>query len=216
MKRIRTIGLLVLGLTIGSMSGSTRLHAQTDQQSSVALPQERPSPERPKIDPERRQELLQKIEQLKHERLKKALNLDDAAAQRFFNLYTPAEHDVQSMIRERNQQLQKLRSITQGNKTDADIDPTMQQLRDLNAKIQQRLVQLDGDLKPILSPRQRASLLVFEQEFDRRVREQVIKRKLGDERREERDHGRQLRDERNRLRPEIGGQPPPPPGGRRP
>ncbi len=63
-----------------------------------------------------------------------------------------------------------------GAKTDADVDPEMQKIRDLNQQISNREQRLDSDLKPILSPRQRARLLMFEHEFNQRVREQLAKR----------------------------------------
>jgi hypothetical protein len=132
---------------------------------------ENPVPERRQIDPERKKELLEKIERLKHNRLRETLGLDEAAAKQFFEKYQPAEKEIQDLVKERNEQVRKLRGLTQGELTDGDVDPTLESIRSINRRIEDRMVNLDKDLKPILTPRQRARLLVFEQEFNRKLRE---------------------------------------------
>ena len=125
-----------------------------------------------------KQALLQKIEAVKHEKLKTALALDDESAKKFFEIYNPAEKDIQGIVKERNDELKKLQLMMNGAKTDAAVDPEVQKIRDLNAKIEARALKLDSDLKPVLSPRQRARLLMFEHEFNQRVREQLLKHKM--------------------------------------
>jgi hypothetical protein len=61
----------------------------------------------------------------------------------------------------------------QGAGRDEQVDPTIERVRDLTDKIERRQIALDNDLKPILSPRQRAKLLTFEQEFNKRVKKHV-------------------------------------------
>jgi len=131
------------------------------------------------IDPERKMELLEKIERLKHNRLKENLGLDDAAAQKFFEKYKPAEKEIQDLVKQRNEEIRKLRSLTKGELTDSDVDPTLESIRALNHRIEDRMVNLDKDLKPILTPRQRARLLVFEQEFNRKLRNHMQQRPEG-------------------------------------
>src|SRR4051812_43145096 len=82
----------------------------------------------------RRQQLMEKIEQLKYEKMKKSLALDDATASKFFEVYKPAEKDVQEIVKQRNEELKKLALIMNGAKSDADVDPEMQKIRELNQR----------------------------------------------------------------------------------
>jgi len=143
----------------------------------------------------RKQELLQKIEAVKHEKLKTALALDDETSKKFFEVYKPAEKDIQGIVKERNEELKKLQLMMNGAKSDADVDPEMQKIRELNNRIEARTQKLDADLKPVLSSRQRARLLMFEHEFNQRVREQLLKRRLAGK-------GPELRELRKKIRRE--------------
>ncbi len=148
--------------------------------SSIAAAQDAQTPEQRKAAQQtRRQELMEKIEKLKYERMKTALALDDETAVKFFQIYKPAEKEVQEIVKQRNDEMRKLTLLMNGAKTDADVDPVMQKIRELNQKIITRQEKLDGELAPVLSPRQRARLLVFEQQFNRRIREQIAQRQLG-------------------------------------
>lgn len=125
------------------------------------------------IDPARRQEILQKILEHKHNKLREVLNLDDANAKKFFEIYTPAEQELAKLVAERNQMEQKLLRLTQGDHTDAEVDPTLEEIERLNGEIKSRFSRLNENLKPVLTPRQRARLAVFEHEFNRRVRDRI-------------------------------------------
>jgi len=133
-----------------------------------------PDDDRPRgIDPERRQEILQKILEHKHAKLREVLNLDDASAKKFFEVYTPAEEALGQLVAARNAMELKLLKLTRGDYTDADVDPTLEEIERLNGEIKARFSALNDSLKPILSPRQRARLAVFEHEFNRRIRERI-------------------------------------------
>ena len=121
----------------------------------------------------RLQQLLAKIEEVKHQKLRETLALDDETAKKFFAVYTPAEKEIIDLVKKRDAESLKLLKLTQGDYTDADVDPTITNIKSLNAQIEQRADQLNDQLKPILNPRQRAKLLVFEHEFYKRVRERV-------------------------------------------
>ena len=108
----------------------------------IALPQFARAQETPQ---ERRadqaadkQALLQKIEAVKHEKLKVQLGLDDETSKKFFEIYNPAEKDIQSIVKQRNEELKTLQQMMNGAKSDADIDPEVQKIRDLNQKIEAR------------------------------------------------------------------------------
>lgn len=136
------------------------------------------APDRKAEQQARRAELVRKIEQLKYERMTSALALDAGTAPKFFDLYRPAEKDIQDLARQRNDELKKLSLLINGAKSDADVDPEMAKIRDLNHQIESREQKLDNDLKGFLLPRQRAKLLVFEHEFNQRLRHEVAGRQL--------------------------------------
>ncbi len=148
-----------------------------------------------------REAIIQKIEQVKYQKMRSVLELDDATADRFFAIYKPAEQDVQALVKERNDVMKSLAAATNSNTTDADLAAMAQKVRSLNEQIGDREQKLASDLKPILSPLQRAKLLVFEHEFNQRVRDQLAARRLLQEHPELRKLRRQLREERmkNRL-----------------
>jgi len=152
-----------------------------------------------KVDPEKVKQLLLKIDEVKHERLRQVLNLDDETSKRFFAEYDPAEKDLISLVKQRNEQDLKLLQLTRGDYKDADVDPTLQSIKTLNQQIGDRYEQLDNNLKSVLAPRQRARLLIFEKEFNRRVREKI---------REKRDEWRENHPGKRFLRWKGGGKPP--------
>jgi hypothetical protein len=176
----RVVALLFSFAAYFAASGA---HAQSDAQVDRKAEQQA-----------MRERLLGKIEQVKHEKLVKALGLDDESAPKFFELYKPAEQDIQGLVRERNEEMKKLQDLTKGAKSDADVDPEMQKIKDLNQQIEGREQKLDGDLKTVLSSRQRAKLLVFEHDFNQKVRSEIAKR---------RENLRQNPDARKALREQL-------------
>ncbi len=155
-----SIAVLLLGLALPVLA----------QDENTTPP---PSPRHRQVDPERVKQLLLKVEEVKHQKLREVLNLDDETSKKFFAQYDPAEKDLIALVKQRQEQELKLLQLTRGDYKDADVDPTMQSIKALNQQIQDRYDQLDNNLKSILTPRQRARLAVFEKEFNRRVREQI-------------------------------------------
>ncbi len=123
-----------------------------------------------------RQTLVQKIEQLKYNKIKTNLELDDATAEIFFAIYKPAEKQIQALVKERNFELKALGAATNASSTDAEIAAMTEKIKDLNKQIAASVQKLDADLTPLLTPLQRAKLLVFEHEFNARVREELADR----------------------------------------
>jgi Spy/CpxP family protein refolding chaperone len=124
-----------------------------------------------------RKTLVQKIEQLKYDKIKKDLELDDVTADKFFAVYKPAEKEIQALVAERNFELKALGAATNTPNNEADIAAMTEKIKDLNQRIAAREQKLDGELVPLLTPLQRAKLLVFEHEFNQRVREQIAEHK---------------------------------------
>lgn len=197
-----TVRTLYLALLAGALVTSPGVHAQsngqppTDAQTSVngqPSSNEQSSAQSQAI----RQTLVQKIEQLKYNKIKQDLELDDVTADKFFAVYKPAEKEIQALVKERNFELKALGAATSTSATDADIAAMTQKIKDLNQKIAAREQKLDNELTPLLTPLQRAKLLVFEQEFNQRVRESLAERK-GANAAQLRELRRQLREQRRK------------------
>lgn len=141
-----------------------------------------------------RERLIERIMEKKHDKLRQVLSLDDEQAKKFFEAYTPAEKELAELIRQRNDLEVKLLKLTRGDMTDADVDPTLNGIQDVNDKIETKVSKLNESLKPILNPRQRARLFVFEKEFNRRIREEIRDR-------------RERKKERRDMPPDGGGPP---------
>lgn len=176
--------VLCIGLLAGAVMTATPVRAQSDANVQ-------PSAQDQSI----RQTLVQKIEQLKYDKIQKRLELDDQQAKQFFEIYIPAEKEIQALVRERNLEIKALGAATEAHASDADIAAMTQKIADLNKQIPDRVLKLDGDLKPLLTPTQLAKLLVFEQEFNARVREQLAGRQ-GSTASELRKLRRQIRQDR--------------------
>jgi Spy/CpxP family protein refolding chaperone len=178
------VTVLYLVLLAGALIASPIARAQSDGQPSVNAQ-----------DQSIRQTLVQKIEQLKYNKIKKDLELDDITSEKFFAIYKPAEKEIQALVKERNFELKALGAATEASASDAEIAAMTEKIRTLNQKVAAREQKLDADLTPLLTPLQRAKLLVFEQEFSQRVRESLAERQ-GATNEELRKLRRQIREER--------------------
>lgn len=156
------------GLMVWLLAGAVGLPVGDLASVASAQPAQERQPNR-----ERLEELRQKVVDAKHRKLRSALALDEETAPKFFEHYRVAERDIQELSKQRNDELKKLYRLMQGAGTDEQVDPTIERVRDLTDRIERRQIALDNDLKPILSPRQRAKLLTFEQEFNKRVKRHV-------------------------------------------
>ena len=157
-----------IGLMVWLLCGAVGLPVA----SSVTTASAQPAQDR-RPNQERLQQLRDRVMEAKHRKLRESLALDDATAPKFFEHYRVAERDIQDLSKQRNEELKNLYRLMQGAGRDEQVDPTIERVRDLTDKIERRQIALDNDLKPILSPRQRAKLLTFEQEFNKRVKKHV-------------------------------------------
>jgi Spy/CpxP family protein refolding chaperone len=135
---------------------------------------------------------------VKYEKIKQNLELSDDQAKKFFELYKPAEQDIEALVQKRNEAFVKVREISNGGDQSANLEATLQSVKDLTQQIQTRQQTLDQNLKPLLSPQQRAQLLVFEQAFNRRVNEAITKHRIQKKQSQVRKHLQQLRKQRQK------------------
>jgi Spy/CpxP family protein refolding chaperone len=175
-KIVLALSLAAMTLPAFAQESTTPSHAESKEDAEL----------REKI----RERIIAKILERKHEKLREVLKLDDEQSKKFFDKYLPVEKELVGVVRERDDAAKKLLDLTHGEYTDADVDPTLNKIRDLDNTIRGKMDKLDNDLKTVLNPRQRARLMVFEHEFNRRVREEIRKRRehLKEHRLEDRPH----------------------------
>jgi hypothetical protein len=189
-----------IGLMVWLLFGAVGLPVAESVSTASAQPAQDRRPNQ-----ERLQELRDRVMEAKHRKLRETLALDEQTAPKFFEHYRVAERDIQQLSKQRNQELKQLYRLMQGAGSDDQVDPTIDRVRDLTDKIERRQVELDRDLRPILSPRQRAKLLTFEQEFNKRVRQHVQDARDGKVRRGPDQERRREIEERIKRRLRRGG-----------
>jgi Spy/CpxP family protein refolding chaperone len=158
--------VLYFVLLAGVLAVSPIARAQSNEQSTANAQ-----------DQSIRQTLVEKIERLKYDKIKTDLELDGVTSEKFFAIYKPAEKEIQALVKERNFELKALGAATEASASDAEIAAMTEKIHDLNKKVAIREQKLDADLTPLLTPLQRAKLLVFEQEFSQRIRESLAERR---------------------------------------
>ena len=181
--------ILFIGLLAGALAPAPIARAQVPNETTLS------DETRAVQEQTIRKTLVQKIEKLKYEKIVKDLELDPATAEKFFAVYKPAEKQIQALVAERNFELKALGAATKVSGSDADIAAMTAKIKELNQQIESNVKQLDANLTPLLTPLQRAKLLVFEHEFNQRVREQIAEHK-GARAAELRQLRRQLRQQR--------------------
>jgi hypothetical protein len=200
------IWFAILGIAIITLP--SLVDAQTDaSQAAVTEAQAAPAPTQDiqrKPDPAKIAALKERIEQVKYEKIKTTLGLSDDQSRKFFELYKPAEQDIETLVQQRNEAFLKVHEISNGTDQGADVEAELQNIRDLTQQIQTRQQKLDQDLKPLLSPQQRAQLLVFEQAFNKRVTEAITKHRIQKKLSQVRKHLQELRKQRQKLRNQLG------------
>jgi len=118
-------------------------------------------------------EVMRKIEELRKVRILEGLKMNDSTAVKFLNRWNDFHAQMRALQEKRIALTNKLDGLLKDNAPNADIDQTLAQLNDL-AKEQalDRISFLDG-LRAILTPRQIATMLVIERDFEKEVRKVI-------------------------------------------
>jgi Spy/CpxP family protein refolding chaperone len=120
-----------------------------------------------------KEKILAKVLEVKHEKLRGELLMDDEQAKKFFSAYDPAEKDLVELVKQKQEQEGKLLKASQSENGDADVNSAIENIKGLNQKITDRYLALDNNLKSMLNPRQRAKLFAFEKRFNEQVKQKV-------------------------------------------
>ena len=175
MKRpsLLTVLILLLLAAMGLLERAVR--AQQPDAATGAVPGR--DAQRDAQRESRRRELLEKIEHAKYDRIRTTLGLDDATSVKFFEAYIPAEKDIQGLVAERNRVMAKLTVTSSGSAAGPSAAALLDRVHELDQRVLDRQTALDRALTPMLSAAQRAKLVVFEHEFNARIREAAASRK---------------------------------------
>ena len=132
-----------------------------------------------------RERVREKIETIRMWKLTAALNLSQEQSMRFFPLFNQWESKQRQLGRERDRLLEKLKAVLKREK------PKEKEIRELLIKLEENQTDREKGQKDfwvqaseILTIRQRAEYLIFQRDFERRIRE--IVKDIRDHRREKR------------------------------
>lgn len=123
---------------------------------------------------ERREEVRKKIEAVRIWRLTEELNLDTDTSAKLSSLLSSLEQKRRTIMREQMEAMRDLRSMLKAAKPDeAKIKPLLEKLERNHHEMQGVRDQEAKGLKGILTVEQQARFLVFQQEFQREMRDMI-------------------------------------------
>ena len=132
-----------------------------------------------------RERVREQIETIRMWKLTAALNLSQEQSMRFFPLFNQWESKQRQLGRERDRLLEELKVVLKREK------PKEKEIRDLLIKLEENQTKREkgqkdfwGQASEILTIRQRAEYLIFQRDFEKRIRE--IVKDIREHRREKR------------------------------
>ncbi len=113
------------------------------------------------------EEIREKIEKIKLEKLVKRLDLDESTAMQFTEKYK----DFSSEIRDLNQQrLKAYKLMAENLESGNGLDTLVDQVLNIENQINQKRMDFAAELKTMLTPKQIATMIIFERRFNTIVR----------------------------------------------
>lgn len=119
------------------------------------------------ISPEKRQELMQRIRQLKMWKLTERLKLSEEQSVKFFPKYNAYQDEIGENFEKMRGLMKELRAMQSSNASEAQIDQKVNEIlqaRSQNDAILQKHIK---GFREVLTARQMAELIVFERDFMR-------------------------------------------------
>lgn len=119
-----------------------------------------------------REKIRQRIETIKVWQLTDAVGLTPEQSERFFPVYNKHQDAMQNLEREKQEALKRLNSLTDDSEaSDDDINMAMMKIADFVRRSMEMRQDYMEEVSTVLSLRQRGKLLVFEENFKRKLRE---------------------------------------------
>jgi hypothetical protein len=114
---------------------------------------------------------MERVEQWKKVRMMEVLKLDEETSIRFFNRYNKEQQEIRDIQRRREELLRQLESLIRSNAGEKDLEKTFQDLQALEGKAVDTRDSFLKDARGILTLKQLASYVIFENNFNRSLRE---------------------------------------------
>jgi hypothetical protein len=128
------------------------------------------------------QQIRKQLEQIKIWQMTKEMNLPTGKAEKFFPLYNEYNNEMRGITAERRQMIRSLDSAVTGNMAESEISKRIRRILTLDDQLAATHVKFINSLGAILSPTEVARYMVFEQRFDREIRDRVrmmMRRRMG-------------------------------------
>jgi len=127
----------------------------------------------PPPEPPMNREVGKQLEQIKIWQMTKDMNLPTDKAEKFFPLYNDYNSQLRNIALQRRQAVRDLDSLLKKNPEESDLRKQIRQILNLDAQLAGEHEKFLQSLEGILSPIEVAKYIVFEQKFDREIRERI-------------------------------------------
>lgn len=117
--------------------------------------------------------IRRQLEQIKIWQMTREMNLPTDKAEKFFPLYNRYNDEMRSITSERRQAINALDSVVNGRAGDPEISGQVKHILSLDNQLASTHMNFIKSLGNILSPTEVARYMVFEQRFDREIRERI-------------------------------------------
>jgi Spy/CpxP family protein refolding chaperone len=117
------------------------------------------------------QRSVERIEHLKKVRLVEMLDLTEEQSVRFFARRNDHENIMQSLMKEKNDRLDRIERMVRNAADPADIEKAFPEVLAAEAQLHQERERFFRSLSDLLTAEQRAKFLLFERQFERELRE---------------------------------------------
>lgn len=118
-------------------------------------------------------QIRKQLEQIKIWQMTKEMNLPTEKAEKFFPLYNRYNEQMRTITAERTQAVTSLDSAVDNHLKDSELDTQIEHVLKLDDQLAATHVTFIKSLGGILSPIEVARYMVFEQRFDREIRQRI-------------------------------------------
>jgi DNA repair exonuclease SbcCD ATPase subunit len=130
-----------------------------------------------------RERIRERIKTIKIWRLTEAVELTSEQSEKFFPIYNEFQDAMENLEKEKQETLRRLESMTDDPETsDKDIKGLITEIGEFDRRSAELQKGFFDNVSDVISTRQLGKLLVFEENFKRRLQEVIrdIRRELGD------------------------------------
>ena len=128
-----------------------------------------PPPEPPPMN----REVRKQLDQIKIWQMTQDMDLPNSKAEKFFPLYNDYNSQLRNIGVERREAVIVLDSLLKSNSEGPELKKQIQQILSLDAQLAEQHQKFIQSLEGILSPIEVAKYIVFEQKFDREIRQRI-------------------------------------------